>query len=111
MRNIFKAAGYTEDDLHRLASIPNRTEKEKWLVKGRDEVKKIPLLSNLFVKDENNQDQPITGLYLNGYQKVYEIEFEDGNIYKFTGNHQLKTTNGWKRVDKLTEEDEVISFP
>lgn len=77
-----------------------------------------PDLPNTFTKvkkelkvyDENNTLQPITSLYVNGMAEVYEIEFEDNNIYKFTGNHQLKTKNGWKKVEDLTEEDEIINF-
>lgn len=62
------------------------------------------------VLDENDRLQDITGLFVNGLEPVYEIEFEDGNVYQFTGNHKLKTDKGWKRVDELTEEDEVISY-
>lgn len=64
----------------------------------------------LNVIDENNEEQKITKLYVNGIKPVYEIEFEDGNIYKFTGNHKLKTLTGWKRVDELTPDDNIISF-
>jgi hypothetical protein len=62
------------------------------------------------VYNENNELEPITHIYVNGYSEVYEIEFEDGNTYKFTESHKLKTTNGWKRMDELTEDDEIISF-
>ena len=69
-------------------------------------VPKIPLK----VYDENNELKDITSLYVNGFADLYEIEFEDGNVYKFTGNHKLKTLNGWKKVEDLTEEDEIISY-
>ena len=59
--------------------------------------------------DENYELQNVTKLYVNGINEVYEIEDDVGNVYKFTGNHKLKTTNGWKRVDELTEKDEIIS--
>ena len=53
----------------------------------------------------------ITKLYCNGVKEVFEIEFEDGNVYKFTGNHQLLTSNrDWVRVDELSEFDDIISF-
>jgi intein/homing endonuclease len=42
--------------------------------------------------------------------EVYEVEDEAGHIYKFTGNHKLLTKDGWKRVDELTTEDEIVSF-
>jgi hypothetical protein len=60
------------------------------------------------VFDENNDLQRVTKLYVNGMSDVYEIEDEDGNAYKFTGNHKIKTTKGWKRVDELTVDVEVI---
>lgn len=65
---------------------------------------------DLSVRDENDELQKVTKLYVNGMSKVYEIEDEDGNSYRFTGNHKLKTERGWVRVDELTKEDEVVSF-
>lgn len=62
------------------------------------------------VLDENNDAKSVTKLYVNGVKPVYEIEFEDGHAVKLTGNHKLKTASGWKRVDELTEEDEVIAY-
>jgi len=66
--------------------------------------------NNLKVYDEYNQLKDVTGLYLNGMARIYEVEFEDGKIYKFTDNHKLKTENGWKKVSDLTEKDVIISF-
>lgn len=35
-------------------------------------------------------------------EQMYEIEMENGQILKITGNHKIKLTNGdWKRVDEL----------
>lgn len=62
------------------------------------------------VYDENNDLQPVTRLFVNGLAEVYEVKMADGNVYKFTGNHKLKTINGWKRVDQLTEDDDIIEF-
>jgi len=66
--------------------------------------------NKIYVYDENNDVQLVTKLYVNGMADVYEIEDDEGNIYKFTGNHKLKTVNGWKRVDQLTENDEIVQF-
>ena len=65
---------------------------------------------NLNVYDENNDLQKVTKLFVNGMSPVYEIEDEEGNVFKFTGNHKLKTKNGWKRVDELGLDDEIITF-
>ena len=66
---------------------------------------------SVFVNDLTNKKREITKLYCNGVSEVYEIEFEDGEKYKFTGNHKLLTSNrGWVRTDNLLETDNVISF-
>ena len=62
------------------------------------------------VFDENNELQEITKLYINGVRPLIEIEFEDGNKYKFTENHKLLTKTGWKRADELSTDDDIISY-
>jgi len=48
---------------------------------------------------------------LSKHQQMYEIEMENGNIIKITGNHKVLTKeNIWKRVDELNEKDEIISI-
>lgn len=97
MKEIFESQGFDEQFLKGVA--PNT-----WLELN-------PIKTTLpRILDENNDLQEIKGLYVNGSQEVFEIEFEDGNKYKLTGNHRLKTPNGWKRVDQLTENDEIISY-
>ena len=63
-----------------------------------------------FVLDENNDEKIVTKLYVNGVKEVFEVTFEDGVIAKLTGNHKLKTADGWKRVDALTEGDDTIQI-
>lgn len=70
----------------------------------------LDLNQDVYVLDENNESQKVTKLYINGYKPVYKLTFEDGNVYEFTGNHKLKTTNGWKRVDELTEDDDILAY-
>jgi ribonucleoside-diphosphate reductase alpha chain len=52
--------------------------------------------------------------YYNGEVDVYEIEFDDGNKYKFTGNHLLKVKTSigeiWKRVDEINEKDDIVTL-
>ncbi len=44
-------------------------------------------------------------------QQMYEIEMENGNVIKITGNHKVLTNNNiWKRVDDIDENDEIISL-
>lgn len=43
--------------------------------------------------------------------QMFEIEMEDGNLIKITGNHKVKLTTGeYKRVDCLSEYDEILSI-
>lgn len=94
MRELFAKHGVTEDDLRGM-------EDGTWI---EPKVKTLVL-------DEGNAEREVTKLYLNGVKPVYEIEFEDGTVVKLTGNHKLKTVAGeWKRVDELTEADEILQF-
>lgn len=40
-------------------------------------------------------------------EEMYELETENG-IIQITGNHKVHTLTGWKRVDELTLNDEII---
>lgn len=93
LEDIFKDNGYNIDQLKEL-------EDGTWL----------PVTSETIVFDESNECKQVTRLYVNGEKPVFELEFEDGFIVKLTGNHKLKTVSGWKRVDELTTDDEIISF-
>jgi ribonucleoside-diphosphate reductase alpha chain len=98
MEELFALHGYDKEFLSTIGS-------NTWLEVSPDKTG-IPL-----VLDENNDPQEVTKLYVNGVKEVFEIEFEDGNLYKLTGNHKLKTKDGtWKRVDELTINDEILSF-
>lgn len=52
-------------------------------------------------------------IWFNGEQEVFEIEFEDGSVYSYTGNHKLlvKDFSGlvWKEVKDLLESDDILS--
>jgi len=70
----------------------------------------LDLTKDMHVFDENNDIQPITKLFVNGESATYEVTMEDGTSFKFTPQHKLKTTTGWKRMDALAEGDDIISF-
>jgi hypothetical protein len=66
---------------------------------------------DLFVFDKDNSKKKVTKFYCNGYQDVYEITMEDGNSYKFTGNHQFLTEEkGWVRLDLLDGSENIVTF-
>jgi len=55
--------------------------------------------------------KPVVKLHhnLNKGEQMYEIEMENGDILKITGNHKVKlTTNEWRRVDELKDSDEIL---
>jgi ribonucleoside-diphosphate reductase alpha chain len=64
----------------------------------------------LLVYDKNNDLQEVTKLYVNGIAEVYIVKFDDGTMNKFTKEHKLMTSDGWVRVDKLSEGDGIVKF-
>lgn len=70
----------------------------------------IKPIKEIYVFDENNNQQQITNLYVNGWAEVYELEDEQGNTFKLTGNHKVKTEDGWKEVKDLSLEDNILSY-
>ena len=42
-------------------------------------------------------------------EDMYKVEFDNGTILNVTGNHKILTSSGeWKRIDTLTEEDDIL---
>jgi intein/homing endonuclease len=93
LQDIFTMGGYNTETTRMMAS-------GTWLSPSHP----------IYVMDENNEAKEVTKLYVNGVKPVFEIAFEDGTTVKLTGNHKLKTVAGWKRVDELTTDDEVVQF-
>lgn len=45
------------------------------------------------------------------HEQMFELEMENGNIIKITGNHKVLLQSGvWKRVDELEEGDDIIDW-
>lgn len=40
----------------------------------------------------------------------YEIQMEDGSIFKCTNNHPFLTQRGWVKAEELLETDDILSF-
>jgi hypothetical protein len=40
----------------------------------------------------------------------YELEMEDGSIFKCTGNHPFLTQRGWVEAKDLTEDDDILEL-
>ena len=57
------------------------------------------------------ENKPVVKLHhnLNKGEQMYEIEMQNGDVLKITGNHKVKLINGsWKKVEDLKEEDEIL---
>jgi Rad3-related DNA helicase len=55
--------------------------------------------------------KPVLKLHhnLNKGSQMYEIEMDNGDVLKITGNHKVKLIDGtWKKVEDLTEDDFII---
>lgn len=73
---------------------------------------------NDYVKTINEEtleieDKPVLKVHfnLNKGEQMYEIEMENGDVVKITGNHKVRLVSGsWKRVDELNESDEILSL-
>jgi len=65
------------------------------------------------VKTQNGSDI-VERFWYNGEKEVFEVELEDGKIYKMTNNHKLLVNrNGneiWLRCDELLEGDDVVNI-
>lgn len=42
--------------------------------------------------------------------EIYELELENGEVIKLTGNHPLLTKRGWVKVENLTQNDEILTL-
>lgn len=60
-----------------------------------------------------NGERECEKVWYNGHEEVYEITFEDGRSYEFTGNHRLMVDLGntwtWKYVRDLTDTDIIMT--
>ena len=87
-----------------ITLFDNTTKKIKDIVVG-DIVKTINEETGLI------EDKSVLKLHhnLNKGTQMYEIEMENGDILKITGNHKVKLLDGtWKKVEDLEEEDEIL---
>ena len=65
----------------------------------------------LIVYDENNEEQSITKLFVNGVEETIKFTLEDGEIVECTPNHKFKLTDGsWKEAKDLTEDDDIMKI-
>lgn len=68
------------------------------------------LIGNKFVSlvDGKHYYSSDKGFWKTANKELVEIEFSSGRILKATGNHQLLTIDGWKEVDDISFNDEVV---
>jgi hypothetical protein len=69
------------------------------------------LVKTINEKSGEIEIKPVVKLHhnLNKGTQMYEIEMDNGDILKITGNHKVKLINGsWKKVEDLDEKDEIL---
>lgn len=87
-----------------ITLFDNTTKKIKDIEIG-DLVKTINEESGLI------ENKPVVKLHhnLNKGEQMYEVEMDNGDVLKITGNHKVKLIDGsWKKVEDLNEEDEIL---
>lgn len=90
-----------------LITMSNGSKKRICDVKEGDWVKTT---NDNTLQIENRQVDFVYKNLSHGNQ-MFEIEMEDGSIIKITGNHKVKLSSGiYKRVDELTEDDDILNF-
>lgn len=79
-------------------------------------IKDIKIGDKIISYNEESKKKEITEVEyvyknLSKKQQMYELEMDNGNIIKITGNHKILLLNGlWKRVDELLEDDDILDF-
>ncbi len=68
------------------------------------------LKNPIIVLDSNNDEQLVNKLYINGLAETLKVTFEDGYEIDVTPNHKFLTSDGWKRADELTGEEDIIQY-
>ena len=71
----------------------------------------LPLNQKIHIYNEKNEKEVITKLFVNGYDDVFDIVFEDGTKVSATKDHKFLTTNrGWVTADSLTTDDDILNY-
>lgn len=66
---------------------------------------------NMMTKQKEKKEVDYVYQNLSQTEDMYEIILENNEVINITGNHKvLLSTNEWKRVDELTENDDIVSY-
>ena len=77
-------------------------------IKKGDEIISYNIKKNIFEYD--NVVDTYKNMIFSSKEKMYEIEFDNGNILKITGNHKLLTTEGYKSVNSIINENNINRY-
>ncbi len=83
--------------------------------KSLKKIKDIKIGDKVYTINEETKKKEIKEvefIYKNlSKQPMYELEMNNGDVIKITGNHKVKLENGkWIRVDQLSENDNISDF-
>ena len=93
-------------DKDTLITMYDGTKKKISDIKAGDIVKTYN--ENNKTIEEHEVEYVYKGLSKNN--KLYKIVMEDNTELIITGNHKVLTNNGWKRVDELNKNDDILSY-
>lgn len=66
--------------------------------------------TSINVFDQNGNANPITKLFINGFEETIKFHMEDGSIIECTPNHKFMMRDGsWKEAKDITIEDDFLS--
>ena len=98
-----------DECLHPLTLIKMGDDTEKYI----KDVNIGDLVWTYNTDDEIMEIKEVDFVYknLSVNENMYELELENGELIKITGNHKVLLSSGeWKRVDEISDGDDIIEF-
>ena len=77
--------------------------------KGFKKISKIKK-GNKVLTDTNEYMRVTTTMKRFINEEIYNIELDNEQIIRITGNHRIKTKRGWVKADQLKSKDELIAL-
>ena len=59
---------------------------------------------------EQIEEDAVKDIWIVNNLKIYQLEMINGIILKIPENKEVYTQNGWKKIQDITDKDEILSF-